>query len=40
VVHGSRVALRLLKRRGGALVNMGSVASEMPAPMHGAYAAS
>jgi short-subunit dehydrogenase len=40
VVHGSRAALRLLKRRGGALVNMGSIASEMPAPMHGAYAAS
>ena len=40
VVHGSLVALRLLKQRGGALVNMGSIASEIPAPMHGAYAAS
>jgi short-subunit dehydrogenase len=40
VVHGSLVALRLLKRRGGALVNMGSVVSEMPAPLQGAYAAS
>jgi NAD(P)-dependent dehydrogenase (short-subunit alcohol dehydrogenase family) len=39
VVHGSRVALKLLKRRGGALINMDSIAAEMPAPMHGAYAA-
>jgi len=40
VVYGSRQALLVLKRRGGALINMGSIASEMPAPLLGAYTAS
>jgi short-subunit dehydrogenase len=40
VVYGSRVALRRLRRHGGALINMGSIASEMPTPMLGAYTAS
>jgi len=39
VVYGSRVALKHLKKRGGALINMGSIASEMPAPLLGAYTA-
>ncbi|WP_372621597.1 SDR family oxidoreductase [Falsiroseomonas sp.] len=39
VVYGSRVALQALKRHGGALINMGSIASEMPSPMLGAYTA-
>jgi short-subunit dehydrogenase len=39
VVYGSQVALRRLKRHGGALINLGSIASEMPAPLLGAYAA-
>jgi len=39
VVHGSRVALRRLKQHGGALINMGSIASEMPSPLLGAYTA-
>jgi short-subunit dehydrogenase len=39
VVYGSRVALRHLKQHGGALINMGSISSEMPAPLLGAYTA-
>lgn len=39
VVYGSRVALKLLRQRGGALINIGSIASEIPTPMLGAYAA-
>lgn len=39
VVNGSRVALRRLKRHGGALINIGSIASEMPSPLLGAYTA-
>ena len=37
VVHGSRVALRRLKRHGGALINLGSIASEMPLQVVGGY---
>jgi short-subunit dehydrogenase len=40
VVNGSMEALRHLKRRGGALINVGSIASEMPAPVLSAYTAS
>lgn len=40
VVHGSLVALKTLKQRGGALINMGSIVSEMPQPLLSAYAAS
>ncbi len=41
-VFGSLAAVRHLKSRpgGGALINVGSVASEMPSPMFGAYVAS
>lgn len=40
VVYGSRTALKRLKKHGGALINLGSIASEMPAPLLGAYTAS
>lgn len=40
VVHGSLEALTHLKRRGGALINIGSISSEMPAPILSAYTAS
>ena len=39
-VHGMRVAVEYLRRRGGTLINMGSVESERTVPLHGAYAAS
>ncbi|MDO9502227.1 SDR family oxidoreductase [Falsiroseomonas sp.] len=39
VVHGSLVALKELKRRGGALINIGSISSDMPSPLLGAYTA-
>ncbi len=40
VVFGSTVALRHLKTRGGALINLGSVASDMALPIQGMYSAS
>ena len=40
VVYGSTEALKHLKVRGGALINIGSIASDMPAPLLSAYAAS
>jgi len=40
VVHGSRVALPELKKRGGALINMGSVVSDRAFPVQGMYSAS
>jgi short-subunit dehydrogenase len=40
VVYGSTEALRHLRRRGGALINVGSISSEMPAPILSAYTAS
>jgi short-subunit dehydrogenase len=40
VVHGSLVALRTLKPRGGALINIGSVTSDYPVPLQGMYSAS
>lgn len=40
VVYGSLEALRHLKQRGGALINVGSISSEMPAPILSAYTAS
>jgi NAD(P)-dependent dehydrogenase (short-subunit alcohol dehydrogenase family) len=40
IVYGSTVALQHLKRRGGALVNLGSVASDLAFPIQGMYAAS
>lgn len=39
-VHGALAAVPHLSRRGGALVTVGSIASEMPSPIMGAYAAS
>lgn len=39
-VHGSLVALEHLKRHGGALINVGSVASDHPYPLQGMYSAS
>jgi short-subunit dehydrogenase len=40
VVHGSLVALRHLRDRGGAIINVGSVLSERAFPLQGAYSAS
>lgn len=40
VVNGSLVALEHLKQHGGALINIGSEASEAPAPVLGMYVAS
>jgi short-subunit dehydrogenase len=40
VVYGSLEALKHLKPRGGALINVGSISSEMPAPVLSAYTAS
>ncbi len=40
VVHGSLVALPLLRKQGGALINLGSEASEEAIPLQGMYAAS
>ena len=40
VVYGSTEALRHLRQRGGALINTGSISSEMPAAIPSAYTAS
>ena len=40
VVHGSSEALPHLREKGGALINTGSISSEMPAPILSAYTAS
>jgi short-subunit dehydrogenase len=40
MVNGSLVALPHLKRQGGALINLGSEASEVAIPMQGMYSAS
>jgi short-subunit dehydrogenase len=40
VVHGSRVAVEHLKRRGGALINVGSEVSDVAVPLQGLYSAS
>lgn len=37
VVYGSTVALKTLKQRGGALINLGSVASDVALPVQGMY---
>lgn len=39
VVYGSLEALKHLKKKGGTLINQGSIASDMPTPILGAYAA-
>lgn len=38
-VHGARTAVPLLARQGGALVNVGSIASERAMPLQGPYSA-
>jgi short-subunit dehydrogenase len=40
VVYGSTEALKQLKDKGGAIVNVGSISSDMPAPILSAYTAS
>ena len=40
VVHGSLIAAKHLKQRGGAIINMGSLASDVAFPLQGMYAAS
>lgn len=40
LVYGSLIAVKHLKRNGGALINMGSVASDTPLPLQGMYSAS
>jgi len=40
VVYGSLIALKTLKQRGGALINLGSLASDMAHPLQGMYSAS
>jgi NAD(P)-dependent dehydrogenase (short-subunit alcohol dehydrogenase family) len=40
VVHGSRAAVKLLRHRGGALINVGSVLSDRAIPIQGTYCAS
>lgn len=40
IVYGSRVAVEHLRKRGGALINLGSVASDRAVPLQGAYSAS
>lgn len=40
VVYGSEVALRYLQDRGGAIINVGSVASDRALPLQGIYSAS
>ena len=39
VVHGCRAAVRHLSRRGGAIINIGSVVSDRSAPLLGIYSA-
>ena len=39
VVYGSTEALKHLRQRGGALINTGSISSDMPAPVLSAYTA-
>ena len=39
VVHGCEVAVPLLRRHGGAIVNIGSVLSDLAAPLQGLYTA-
>lgn len=40
MAHGSRAAIRHMTETGGALITVGSIASDMPSPMLGAYTAS
>jgi short-subunit dehydrogenase len=40
VVHGSLAAVAVMSRSGGALINIGSILSDVPVPLQGAYVAS
>jgi NAD(P)-dependent dehydrogenase (short-subunit alcohol dehydrogenase family) len=40
IVYGSRAAVKLLRHRGGALINLGSVLSDRAIPIQGTYCAS
>ncbi|ANQ84927.1 SDR family oxidoreductase [Azoarcus olearius] len=40
VVHGSMIALEILRERGGALINLGSEVSDIALPLQGMYSAS
>lgn len=40
VVHGALTAIEHLQREGGALITVGSIGSDLPTPIMGAYAAS
>src|SRR4051812_14263999 len=40
VVHGSRTAVRMMKHRGGVLINIGSEVSDVAIPLQGMYSAS
>lgn len=40
VVHGALTALKYLRQSGGALITVGSIASDFPSPILGAYSAS
>jgi short-subunit dehydrogenase len=40
VVHGCRTAIRLMKHRGGVLINIGSEVSDIAIPLQGIYSAS
>jgi NAD(P)-dependent dehydrogenase (short-subunit alcohol dehydrogenase family) len=39
VVYGTLEALKHLKQKGGVIINQGSIVSDMPAPILGAYVA-
>lgn len=40
VVHGCKAAVRHMRRTGGAIITVASIASDMPSPILGAYSAS
>ena len=40
MVHGCRTALRYLRTRGGVIINIGSIASDIALPLQGIYSAS
>src|SRR5439155_11761348 len=40
VVHGCRAAVPHLRRRGGSIINIGSIVSDRAVPLQGAYSAS
>jgi short-subunit dehydrogenase len=40
VVNGSKIAVEYMRERGGALINIGSEASDSPVPLQGMYSAS